>query len=69
MSGYTPVRTSYAIGGLPPQTTFVLSVWNELGDGATLTMPAAQTDASGVATFTAPLNAVFALTTIPPAQG
>ena len=65
VSGYTPVRTSYAIGGLPAQATFALTVWNELGDGAILTMPPVQTDASGVATFTAPVNAVFALTATP----
>ena len=68
VNGFTEVRTSYAVGGLPPQATFHLAVWNELGDGAILPMPPVQTDAAGVATFDAPVNAVFALTTMAPPQ-
>ena len=68
VNGFTEVRTSYAVGGLPPQATFQLAVWNELGDGAILPMPPVQTDAAGVATFDAPVNAVFALTTLAPPQ-
>lgn len=68
LNGYTPIRTSYAVGGLPPQTTLHLAVWNELGNGAILDLPDLQTDASGIATFSAPINAVFALTTVTPPQ-
>jgi hypothetical protein len=64
VNGFTAVRTSWAIGGLPPQATFQLGVWNELGNGAILPMPPVQTDDAGVATFTAPVDAVFALTTM-----
>jgi hypothetical protein len=65
LNGLSPIRSSYTIGGLSPSTTLHLSVWNELGNGLTLNVPDVQTDASGVATFTAPINAVFALTTTP----
>ena len=58
--------TSYTIGGLPPQTTFHLEVWNELGNGLIQNDPDVQTDASGIATFAVPVQAVFALTTMTP---
>ena len=64
LNGLTSLRTAASIGGLPPQTALHLAVWNELGNGAILTMPNVQTDAAGVATFTAPANGVFALTTM-----
>lgn len=66
LNGVSPIRSDYVIGGLPQLTTLHLAVWNELGNGLILNMPDVQTDASGVATFTAPLNAVFALTTAAP---
>lgn len=65
VNGFTPNRTTYTIGGLPAQTALQLGVWNELGDGAILPMPPVQTDDAGVATFSAPVDAVFALTTMP----
>jgi hypothetical protein len=68
LNGFTPAATSYTIGGLPPQTAFHLVVWNELGDGSMLNLPDVQTDASGLATFTAPVGGVFALTTMPSPQ-
>jgi len=64
LTGTSQSETSYTIGGLPPQTRFHLAVWNELGNGGILNEPDVQTDASGVVTFTAPLQAVFALTTM-----
>jgi hypothetical protein len=60
----SPTSTNYTIGGLPPQTTFHLAVWNELGNGGIVNDPDVQTDASGVATFAVPIHAVFALTTM-----
>jgi hypothetical protein len=66
VNGLSPIRKSYAIGGLPPETTLHLAVWNELGNGLILNLPDVQTDSSGVATFGAPVNAVFALTTTTP---
>jgi hypothetical protein len=63
--GVSPTVSTYAIGGLPPQTTFHLAVWNEWGNGGIVNDPDVQTDASGVATFGVPIHAVFALTTMP----
>ena len=62
----SPTNSSYTIGGLPPQTTFHLAVWNEWGNGGVVNDPDVQTDASGVATFAVPIQAVFALTTMTP---
>jgi hypothetical protein len=64
----SPTMTNYTIGGLPPQTTLHLALWNQNGDGTITTNPDVQTDASGVATITIPLQAVFALTTMPTPQ-
>jgi len=64
VNGFTPARTSYTIGGLPPQTALHLISWNELGNGAMLNLPDVQTDSAGIATFSVPLDAVFALTTM-----
>jgi len=62
----SPTNTTYTIGGLPSQTTFHLTVWNELGNGGILNDPDVQTDAAGVATIAVPVHAVFALTTVTP---
>jgi hypothetical protein len=67
LNGFTQIWSSYAIGGLPPQTTLHLAVWNELGNSLISNDPDVQTDAAGVATFAVPVNAVFALTTTDPA--
>ena len=64
LNGFTPSRTSYTIGGLPPDTSLHLISWNELGNGSMLNLPDVQTDGSGVAAFSVPLDAVFALTTM-----
>jgi len=64
LTGTSPTETSYTIGGLPPQSTFHLEVWNEWGNGGIVNDPDVQTDPSGVATFAVPIQAVFALTTM-----
>lgn len=57
--------STYTIGGVPPATTFRLQLWNADGTG-TLAAPLAVTsDASGVIRIGAPLQCVFALTTLP----
>jgi hypothetical protein len=62
LNGPGDTLVPYAIGGLPPATAFRLVVWNADGSG-TLSPPAAvTTDARGVAAFTVPQHAVFALT-------
>jgi hypothetical protein len=60
----TPSTTqvSYVVGGLPPGRGFHLSVWNAAGDSATADAGTVTADATGAATITAPLQAVFALT-------
>ena len=57
--------SSYSIGGLPPNTTFTLAVWNATGDGTNSIAGAVTTNAAGVARFEVPLQAAFALTTVP----
>ena len=56
---------AYSIGGLPPGTTFNLAVWNATGDGTNSLAGAVTANAAGVARFTVPLQAGFALTTLP----
>jgi hypothetical protein len=55
---------SYSVGGLPPSATFQLVIWNRDGDGRNAIAGTVVADATGAATFTAPLHAVFALTTV-----
>ena len=59
------VSSSYSIGGLPPYTTFTLAVWNGTGDGTNSVAGTITTTAAGVARFDVPLQAAFALTTVP----
>lgn len=61
----SPVQTVYSIGGLPPSTSLHLAVWNENGDGLTVPDPDVVVDHAGVAVFSVPVHAVFALTTMP----
>jgi len=61
----SPTQDSYSIGGLPPSTPFKLVIWNQNGDGQNTTAGTIVSDAAGVATLTAPLQSVFALTTAP----
>lgn len=53
---------SYSVAGLPPGTTFRLVLWNVDGGGVLSDGPSVTTDALGVATFSVPQHAVFALT-------
>jgi hypothetical protein len=62
-SGAPP--SAYSIGGLPPDATFRLAIWNATGDGTNSIVERVRTNAAGVARFEVPLQAVFALTTVP----
>jgi hypothetical protein len=55
----------YSIGGLPANTTFNLVLWNAAGDGTNSDAGTVTTNAAGVARFDVPLQAAFALTTVP----
>jgi hypothetical protein len=55
----------YSIGGLPANTAFHLALWNETGDGTNSIGADVVTNAAGVARFAVPLQAAFALTTVP----
>jgi hypothetical protein len=55
----------YSIGGLPPNTNYHLAIWNATGDGANSVAADVSTNAAGVARFEVPLQAAFALTTVP----
>jgi hypothetical protein len=55
----------YSIGGLPPNTTFNLALWNATGDGKNTVGSPVTTNAVGVARFAVPLQAAFSLTTLP----
>ncbi len=57
--------SSYSIGNLPQSTTFNLAVWNANGDGLTTDGGIVTTNGAGVARFDVPLQAAFALTTLP----
>jgi hypothetical protein len=52
----------YAIGGLPPSTTFRLLEWNRDGDGRNADAGTVTTDSAGVAQFGVPQQGMFALT-------
>src|SRR5215211_7957776 len=56
---------AYSIGGLPAHTDFNLAVWNATGDGTNSIAGTVTTNAAGVARFEVPLQAAFALTTVP----
>jgi hypothetical protein len=57
--------STYTIGGLPPNTAFRLQLWNADGTGTLAAPVAATSDAAGVVRIGAPLQCVFALTTLP----
>jgi len=61
----TEPPSSYSIGGLPKHTAFTLAVWNATGDGTNSVAETVVTNAAGVARFEVPLQAAFALTTVP----
>ena len=56
----------YTIGGLPPNTSFRLLLWNAVGTGQNREVGRLNTDASGTLQVAVPRYAVFALTTTPP---
>lgn len=61
----SPETPAYSIGGLPPNTTFNVALWNAAGDGTNSIAGEVTTNAVGVARFEVPLQAAFALTTLP----
>ena len=65
VNGVSPEAVPYTIGGLPPNAQLRLVVWNADGTGQTGAPAPLTTDAAGNATFALPLQAVFALTTLP----
>ena len=54
----------YTLDGLPPNTTFRLSYWNLDGTGGNASAGSVRSDAPGQLNVTAPLQSVFALTTL-----
>jgi hypothetical protein len=64
LNGLSTTLVPYAIGGLPPATTFQLVEWNRDGDGSTADAETITTDDAGVASFVVPQQAVFALTNV-----
>ncbi len=61
----SPTQVSYSLGGLRANASFQLLVWNQDGSGGLLSAGTVESDPAGVATVTAPLHGVFALTTLP----
>ena len=59
------VSSDYSVGGVPPDTTFTLALWNATGDGTNSVAQTITTGAAGVARFSVPLQAAFVLTTVP----
>jgi hypothetical protein len=64
LNGASPDRTSYTIEGVPPNTTFHLCFWNRDGNGMNSFDEQARSDGRGVVTVSAPLHALFVLTTL-----
>ena len=60
----SPDQISYSIGGLPPNTAFRLLEWNADGTGQTAPVGELRTDGLGVLAVTAPLQSVWAVTTV-----
>jgi hypothetical protein len=65
LNGVSSRHVSFTIGGLPRRASFTLALWNRRGDGQNEVVGKVEADDAGVATVTAPLHAVFALTTKP----
>jgi hypothetical protein len=53
---------TYSVGGLPPNATLQLYVWNPDGSGTVAAPTPVRTDAAGMLQVSAPLQSVFALT-------
>jgi hypothetical protein len=66
LNGVSPdAPSAYSIGGLTANTTFNLALWNATGDGTNSVAGTVTTNAAGVARFDVPVQAAFALTTVP----
>ncbi|MCI0635232.1 MAG: hypothetical protein L0206_15175, partial [Actinobacteria bacterium] len=61
----TTEPVTYSVGGLPPNAYFRLLVWNGDGTGAIVDQGFLVTTSDGTLAFSAPLDAVFALTNTP----
>ena len=70
ISSVSNAPIDYSIGGLPPNTTFRLLVWNGDGSGTNVDFGPLESGPEGTVAFAVPLNGIFALTTVlsaPPA--
>jgi hypothetical protein len=56
----------YTVGGLPPNTSFRLLLWNAEGTGQNRELGRLNSDSAGTLQLSIPKYAVFALTTTPP---
>ena len=65
LNGGSAQQCTYTVAGLPANTAFNLWFWNHDGDGMNSFDGQARTDAEGCVTIAAPLQSVFALTTLP----
>lgn len=65
ISTTTDTPETYTLGGLPPNTTFRVIVWNGDGTGTNVDAGLFPTDANGAIEISVPRDAVFALTTTP----
>ena len=57
--------STYSLGGLPPNASFSLALWNASGNGENSIAGTVTTNAAGVARFEVPLHAAFSLTNVP----
>jgi hypothetical protein len=58
--------SSYSFANLPAGTEFQLRYWNRGGRGRTVTHSRVRSDATGALTVEAPVQSVFAITSLPP---
>lgn len=66
LNGQSPdPATAYSIGGLAPFTQFNLLLWNAAANGENSLVGTVTANAAGVVRFEVPLQAAFALTTLP----
>jgi hypothetical protein len=65
MATVSNVPISYSIGGLPANRQFRLVVWNGNGAGTNVDLGWVSSGDDGAASFSVPLNGIFALTSVP----
>jgi hypothetical protein len=65
LNGIAPSFSTYLVAGFPPNASLRLLLWNADGTGALRPPIALRASAGGVARVGVPLQAVFALTTLP----